>query len=69
VVDAVASVTEDEMLAAIGHLWRHHEILAEPAGAAATAAYLKDRSAAPGVVVLLVTGGNIAPEVLARAGL
>jgi threonine dehydratase len=69
VVDAVVSVTEDEMLAAIGHLWRHHEILAEPAGAAATAAYLKDRSAAPGVVVLLVTGGYIAPVLLARAGL
>lgn len=64
-VDEMQSVTEDEMLAAVRHLRRHEQITAEPSGAAATAAYLKDRSAA-GVVVLLVTGGNISPEVLAR---
>lgn len=65
-VDEVQSVTEEEMLAAVRHLRQHERITAEPSGAAATAAYLRDRSAA-GVVVLLVTGGNISPEVLARA--
>jgi threonine dehydratase len=65
-VDDVHAVTEDEMLAAIRQLWRHEQITAEPSGAAATAAYLKDRSVT-GVVVLLVTGGNVPPEVLARA--
>ena len=65
-VDEVQSVTEDEMLAAIRHLRQHEQIIAEPSGAAATAAYLKDRSAA-GVVVLLVTGGNVSPQVLALA--
>lgn len=60
-VDDVQAVTEEEMLAAIEHLRRHEQITAEPSGAAATAAYLKDRSA-PGVVVLLVTGGNVAPS-------
>jgi threonine dehydratase len=64
-VDEMQSVTEEEMLAAVRHLRRHEQITAEPSGAAATAAYLKNRSAA-GVVVLLVTGGNISPEVLAR---
>ena len=67
-VDEVHAVTEEEMLAAIRHLRRHEQITAEPSGAAATAAYLKDRSV-EGVVVLLVTGGNVSPEVLARAGM
>jgi threonine dehydratase len=64
-VDEVQAVTEAEMLAAIGHLRREEAITAEPAGAAAVAAYLKDRSASP-VNVLLVTGANIAPAVAAR---
>jgi threonine dehydratase len=63
-VDDVHAVTEDEMLAAIRHLRRHEQIAAEPSGAAATAAYLKDRSVT-GLVVLLVTGGNVSPEVSA----
>ena len=62
-VDEVQSVTEEEMLGAIRHLRRHEQITAEPAGAAATAAYLKDPPAS-GSTVLLVTGGNIAPEIL-----
>ena len=66
-VDEVQSVTEEAMLAAIRHLGRHEQIVAEPSGAAAAAAFLEDRSAA-GLVVLLVTGGNIAPDVLAWAG-
>lgn len=65
-VDVVQPVTEEEMLAAIRHLRRHELITAEPAGAAATAAYLKDRPAS-GRSVLLVTGGNIAPAVSASA--
>ena len=64
-VDEVLAVTEAEMLAAIGHLRREEAITAEPAGAAAVAAYLKDGSASA-VNVLLVTGANIAPAVAAR---
>lgn len=66
-VDEVQTVTEDEMLAAIGALWHDEAIAAEPAGAAAAAAYRND-AAASGVNVLLVTGANIAPDVAARAG-
>ena len=54
------------MLMAIRHLRRHEQIIAEPSGAAATAAFLS-RPPEPGVAVLLVTGGNIAPDVLVRA--
>jgi len=64
-VDEVQAVTEAEMLAAIAHLRREEAITAEPAGAAAVAAYLKDGSASA-VNVLLVTGANIAPAVAAR---
>jgi threonine dehydratase len=43
-------------------------VVAEGAGAAATAAFLQDRSAyADAKVVLLVTGANLSPEVLRRA--
>ena len=64
-VDEVQAVTEAEMLAAIAHLRREEAITAEPAGAVAVAAYLKDGSASA-VNVLLVTGANIAPAVAAR---
>ena len=65
VVDEVQAVEEEEMLDAIRHLRQHEGITAEPAGAAATAAFRKD-SAAAAVSVLLVTGRNIAPDVAAR---
>ena len=67
-VDEVQMVTEADMLAAIDHLRREEAITAEPAGAAAAAAYLKDGSTSA-VIVLLVTGANIAPDVAARAGI
>jgi threonine dehydratase len=64
-VDEVQAVTEEEMLAAIHHLRRHERITAEPAGAAATAAYLRNPPPT-GCSVVLVTGGNIPPEVMER---
>jgi len=67
-VDDVVLVTEDEMLQAIRLLYEHMDVVAEPAGAAATAAFLKQPpSSSP--VVLLVTGGNISDSVRLRAGL
>ena len=66
-VDEVHSVTEQDMLDAIRHLHLEEGIVAEPAGAAATAAFMRDGSQAP-VTVLLVTGRNIAPDVATRAG-
>lgn len=67
-VDEVHTVSEEEMLAAIQQLHRHDGITVEPAGAATTAAYLKDGGASA-VNVLVVTGRNIAPDVAARAGI
>jgi threonine dehydratase len=66
-VDDVRLVTEDQMLRAIDLLVKEH-VVAEPAGAAATAAWLADSTAAPrGPIVLLVTGSNIAETILRRA--
>jgi threonine dehydratase len=67
VVD-VRLVSDDEMLRAIAHLLLYEHTVAEPAGAAATAALLKSGKEFAGKkVVLLVTGANIAPEILRRA--
>jgi threonine dehydratase len=72
-VDEVILVSEEEMLRAIRLLYDRANIVAEPAGAAATAAYLKNSasmaSAPSGPAVLLVTGGNITDSVRHEAGL
>ncbi len=66
-VDEVRLVSELELLDAIGILLLDEHVVAEPAGAAATAAFLQDPSAyADADIVLLVTGANLSPEVLRR---
>ena len=65
-VDDVQLVSEKQMLAAIRHLLMEEHIVAEPAGAAATAALMQSVEKGKNVVVL-VTGSNIAPDVLRRA--
>jgi threonine dehydratase len=67
-VDEIVLVREREMIRAIRRLALDEEIIAEPAGAAATAAFLKASSEeAIGSVALLVTGGNVSREVLQLA--
>ena len=67
-VDDFVLVSEREMLAAIEMLLLEEHVLAEPAGAAATAALLKSAGDRPGKnVTLLVSGANIAPDVLRQA--
>jgi threonine dehydratase len=67
-VDEVRLVSERELLDAIRLLLLDEHIIAEGAGAAATAAFLQDAAAYAGQnVVLLVTGANLPPEILQRA--
>jgi threonine dehydratase len=66
-VDEVVLVSEEEMLRAIGQLAIDEHIVAEPAGAAATAAFLKSKSEGKKNVALLVTGANVAADVLRQA--
>jgi len=67
VVDDVVLVSEEQMLDAIRYLYMNENVLAEPAGAAATAAYRAHPVA--GRVALLVTGANISDEVRQLAGI
>ncbi|HEU5471731.1 MAG TPA: threonine/serine dehydratase [Actinophytocola sp.] len=67
-VDGIVTVTEDELLAAVAHLARTARLIAEPSGAASTAAYLNHAADfPPGRTVAVVSGGNIDPAVLTRA--
>jgi threonine dehydratase len=66
-VDDVVLVSEELMLRAIGTLLLEEHVLAEPAGAAGTAALLQGCSGCGDRVVLVVSGANISREVLKRA--
>jgi len=67
-VDDILLVSEEEMIGAIHSLYASEGVIAEPSGAASTAAFLKQPHTS-GPVVLLITGANIADDVRARAGL
>src|SRR5262249_11806510 len=67
-VDEVRLVTESQMLGAIKHLLVEEHVVAEPAGAATTAACIADSlPATQGPLVLLLTGANISKAVLTQA--
>ena len=67
-VDEIRLVSERELLDAIRLLLIDEHQVAEPAGAAATAAFLQSASGYPGAtVVLLLTGANSSLEVLRDA--
>ena len=67
IVDDLVLVSEQEMLNALGVLLLQEHVVAEPAGAAATAALLKKPPVTEKDIVLVVSGLNVAPEVLRRA--
>lgn len=67
-VDEVRLVSEEELLHGIRTLLFEEHLIAEAAGAVATAAYLQNPSAYAGsTVVLLVTGSSIPHALLAQA--
>jgi threonine dehydratase len=67
-VDDVLTVSEDALLEAMRRLALGSRLVAEPSGATATAAYLTHRDRLPdGPVVAVVSGGNVAPDLLAWA--
>jgi threonine dehydratase len=64
-VDEVQTVTDGQIAAAVKWLFATAKIVAEPSGAATTAAVLaQDRLS--GEAVAVVSGGNVAPEDFAR---
>jgi len=66
-VDDVVLVSEEQMLRAIEVLLLEEHVLAEPAGAASTAALLKSSTSCGEHAVLVVSGANISRDVLRRA--
>ena len=65
-VDEVVLVSEEQMLRAIETLLVEEHVLAEPAGAASTAALLRGGADCGDRVALVVSGANISREVLKR---
>jgi threonine dehydratase len=66
-VDAILTVTEDEIKQAMRHLLYCARILAEPSGAVATAAAMFHAAeiGVSGPMVAVVTGGNVEPKLFA----
>jgi threonine dehydratase len=65
-VDAIVTVSEDEIRAAVRALARDARLVAEPSGAVATAAHLfRSAELPPGRRVAVVSGGNVDPEAYA----
>jgi threonine dehydratase len=66
-VDEVVTVDEEELAAAVLHLLEKEKTVAEGAGAASLAALMHGHVApAPGAIAVVVSGGNIDVNVLAR---
>lgn len=68
VVDAVVTVTEDDIARALLVLLERAKLVVEPAGAVGVAAILAGHVAAdrPGSVVVILSGGNIDPLLMQR---
>lgn len=68
-VEDVTLVSDDEITSAMRLLATRAKVVAEPSGAAAVAAVMHGRVAVEpgGIVVAVVSGGNVEPELLRRA--
>ncbi|OKH61464.1 hypothetical protein EB72_16055, partial [Mycobacterium sp. SWH-M1] len=66
VLDGVLTVTEDDILSAVREFAQRGHLVAEPSGAVALAAY-RQHTTPPGPTVVILSGGNIEPRLLAQA--
>ncbi len=64
VLDGVITVSENEIRAAVRELAANAHLVSEPSGAVALAAYRKGTTP-PGPTVVVVSGGNVEPSMLA----
>lgn len=65
VLDAVITVSEEEIRAAVRELAYKAHLVSEPSGAVALAAY-RQGSTPPGRTVMILSGGNIDPSMLSE---
>jgi threonine dehydratase len=66
VVREAVQVTEEEIVDGIRFLYREAGLSVEPSGAVTTAALLSRRVRPPGPTVVVVSGGNVDPDLLQR---
>ena len=65
-VDALVAVPDEAMATAVAWLFRNARIVAEPSGAATTAAVMLGLGAPVGTVAAIVSGGNVQPDQFAK---
>lgn len=65
-VDDLVAVPDEAMAKAVAWLFRNGRIVAEPSGAAPTAAAMLGLGAPTGTVVAIVSGGNVQPDHFAK---
>ena len=65
-VDDVVAVPDEAIAAAVAWLYHNARLVVEPSGAAATAAVTLGLGEPKGVVVAVVSGGNVQPEKFAQ---
>ncbi len=66
VVDEAVQVSEDDISAAVRFLYEEMQLVTEPSGAVTTAALLAGRVRPTGSTVVVVSGGNVDPELFNR---
>jgi threonine dehydratase len=62
----VVTVSDEEVTAAVRWVWKHHQLIVEPGGAAALAAVLAGKASPSEGLVIVLSGGNIDPALHAR---
>jgi threonine dehydratase len=66
-LDGIVTVSEEAILGTVGRLAREARLVVEPSGAVSVAGYLHRRDELPaGRTVAVISGGNIAPALLAK---
>ena len=66
VVHQAVQVSEDEIAAAVRYLYDQLQLVAEPSGAVTTAALLSGRVRPTGSTVVVISGGNVDPDLFHR---
>lgn len=66
IVRESAQVSEDEIAAAVRFLYHEQELVVEPSGAVTTAALLSGRVRPTGPTAVVLSGGNVDPELFER---
>ena len=62
----IIAVSEDEVAAAVRWVWKEHQLVVEPGGAAALAIFVAGKAMVEDDMVVVLSGGNVDPALHAR---